>query len=181
MQKSISYPPRNENKGPVYTIPFSFRIGLGMAIRYEFFFVYTIPFSLHIELGFCLHEKASLCNVMVSLLSVCIHCAFCAAPWMNGRLVDLIMIFRIELIPDLTDRFKRYRIGFTPFSDRFHLKCAVGMQRVRMVRSRLNRRRIRYEMKTVSRKRGQNWIHSSQSNTLGSVNFQTIECLGIRM
>ena len=35
----------------VYTIPFSFHTGLGIAIPYEIFSIYTIPFSFHTGLG----------------------------------------------------------------------------------------------------------------------------------
>ena len=65
--------------------------------------VYTMPFSFHSGLGFCLHDTVSPCTVMVSPYSIMVpHCAFCAAPLMDSRLVELIMRFRTELISDST-------------------------------------------------------------------------------
>ena len=60
--------------------------------------VYKIPFSFHIKLASCLQENASPCTAIVSVFAFRNHCAFCAAPKMNGRLLGLIMRFRGELI-----------------------------------------------------------------------------------
>ena len=68
----------------------------------KIFPVYTIPFSFHIGLGFCLHDTVLPCTVMVSLYIFSVYCAFCATPLMSARLVELIMRFRTELISDST-------------------------------------------------------------------------------
>ena len=64
--------------------------------------VYTMPFSFRSGLGFCLHDTMSPCTVMISPYSVMVplrkHCAFCAAPLIDSRLVELIMSFRTDLI-----------------------------------------------------------------------------------
>ena len=54
--------------------------------------------------------------------------------------------------------FISYRIGFMPLSERFHLKRENGMKHIGLVRSRVNRRPIRYGMKTVSCKQKANPI-----------------------
>ena len=64
--------------------------------------VYMMPFSFHSGLGFCLHDTVSPCTIMVSPYSVMVHCAFCAAPLLDSRLVELMMRFRTELISDST-------------------------------------------------------------------------------
>ena len=64
--------------------------------------VYTILFSFHIRLEFCLNNAVSPCTAIVSLCAFSMYCTFCAAPQMNGRLVELIMRFRIELTSDST-------------------------------------------------------------------------------
>ena len=85
-------------RGPVYTIPFSFHIGLGKAVRYENF----------------------------------------------SCLLDAVFI--------------SYRIGFMPFQSVFIRKSENGMKHIGLVRSRVNRRPIRYGMKTVSCKQKANPI-----------------------
>ena len=62
--------------------------------------VYTMPFSFHNGLGFCLHDTVSPCTVMVSPYFVMVPLrivAFCAAPLVDSRLVELIMRFRTEI------------------------------------------------------------------------------------
>ena len=80
-------------------MPFSFHTRLGMAIRYENFSVYTITFSFLIGLGFRLHGNASPCIAMFSLFAFCINGVFCAIPKMNEMLVELIRRLRVGLIP----------------------------------------------------------------------------------
>ena len=67
---------------------------------------------------------------------------------MNTRLLGLIMRFCIELIPDSTVYTISDRIGFKPLSDE------NGLRRLGSVRSRVNKRPTRYEIKTVSCKQG---------------------------
>ena len=101
--------------------------------------VYTTPFSFHIGLASCLHENASLCTAMVSLYAFRIHCAFCAALQMKGSPLNVIMRFRIELIPDSTvyTISDWFHVTFRAFSD--------VTKRIGLVCSRVSRRPIRYE------------------------------------
>ena len=54
--------------------------------------VYTIPFSFHIGLGFCLQDTVSPCTAMVSLYAFRIYCTLHSAPnkWEAGRIVNKV-------------------------------------------------------------------------------------------
>ena len=110
-----------------------------MAILCEIFSVCTN------RIGVLFTRKRCVVRTVVSLFAFCIHCAFCVAPQMNRRLVELIIRLRIELIPDST--ITQYRIGFMPLSERFHQN---DMKHIGFVSSRVNRGPTRYEVKTVS-------------------------------
>ena len=80
-----------------------------MAIRYENFSVYMVPFSFHIGLGFVYTE------ILRIAVNFCVHCVHCVHQ-MNGRLVELILKFLIQLILDSTvytkERYGQYLPGF---------------------------------------------------------------------
>ena len=74
---------------------------------------------------------------------------------MDSRLVELIMRFRTELI---FDRLHDIGLVSCHFQSVFIRKRENGMKHIGLVRSRVNRRPVRYGMKTVSCKQKANAI-----------------------
>ena len=110
---------QNDN-GSDYTILFSLHTRLGMAILYQKFYQFT-RYRLHFISDWgSVNETMLRCElmlrIMASLYAFCIHCE--AAPQMNGRLLDLTMRLRIELIPYSTVYMTsdRFHVTFRAFS-----------------------------------------------------------------
>ena len=101
------------------TVFTSYRIGALFTRNHVHFIsgrgsVYTTQFGLALQLFQCMLLAPT-----------------CAAALMDARLVELIMRFRIELIPASTV-YTRYRIGFIPLSGRFRLKTRKRYEAYRL-------------------------------------------------
>ena len=112
------------NSGPLYTMPFSLHIGLASRSQY------LMKISM-------LHNGIQLISdwppVYMRTLRwtlqwspvclFCIHCPSCAALQMDGRLLELLMRFRPEVIPDLYRIYTGFILESTVYirSDWFHV------------------------------------------------------------
>ena len=76
--------------------------------------VYKTQFSFHIGLE-PVYTSALPYALQWFHFLLCIHCAFCATPQMNGRLLELIMRLHFELILDTAFNSTVYTM-----SDKFH-------------------------------------------------------------
>ena len=53
-----------------------------------------------------------------------------------------------------------------PFTERLHLNTLNGMRSIGLLGSRVNRRPVRIEMKTISCKQGQNFFQTQRNSSL---------------
>ena len=118
---------------PVETV--LFHTELGIAIQYFSCLLDTVFISYRIGVLFTRERFAVPCSdCNGSTVGCCIHCAFCCATLQTiGQLVDLLMRFRIELVPDSTVYTMLYWLhDFMPLSERFHLKTGKRYEAYRI-------------------------------------------------